>query len=105
MLLEEVVLLDTAPGTEAIVLARERMARLWMRTTGEVADDRTVSGLVGALAAERNRWSGEKGTEDAVRLLGVGEHPVPQDIPAPELAAWTMVTNAILSSDPAIVKD
>ncbi len=28
LLLEEVVLLDTAPGTEAIVLARERMARL-----------------------------------------------------------------------------
>lgn len=28
VLLEEVVLLDTAPGTEAIVLARERMARL-----------------------------------------------------------------------------
>jgi len=28
VLLEDVVLLDTAPGTEAIVLARERMARL-----------------------------------------------------------------------------
>ncbi|MBT9494695.1 MAG: RNA polymerase sigma factor [Paucibacter sp.] len=28
VLLEEVVLLDVAPGTEAIVLARERMARL-----------------------------------------------------------------------------
>ena len=28
VLLEEVVLLDAAPGTEAIVLARERMARL-----------------------------------------------------------------------------
>ena len=84
---------------------RERVARLWMRTTGEVADERTVSELVGALAAERNRWNGEQGTLDAAKLLAVGEHPVPADIPAPELAAWTMVTNAILSSDPAIVKD
>jgi hypothetical protein len=70
-----------------------------------VADERTVSELVGALAAERNRWNGEQGTLDAAKLLAVGEHPVPADIPAPELAAWTMVTNAILSSDPAIVKD
>jgi hypothetical protein len=84
---------------------RARVARLWMRATGEAADDRKASELAGALQAERNRWGSERGTADAARLLAVGEHPLPADIPAPELASWTMLSNAILASDPAIVKD
>jgi hypothetical protein len=84
---------------------RARVARLWLRTTGEVADDRTASELAGALEAERRRWGTGEGGADAAKLLAVGEHPLPADIPAPELASWTMLTNAILASDPAIVKD
>jgi hypothetical protein len=38
-------------------------------------------------------------------MLAVGESPVPQDIPAPELASWTMLCNALMSSDRVIVKD
>jgi hypothetical protein len=84
---------------------RARVARLWLCTTGEVADDRTASELAGALEAERRRWGTGEGGADAAKLLAVGEHPLPADIPAPELASWTMLTNAILASDPAIVKD
>jgi hypothetical protein len=38
-------------------------------------------------------------------MLAVGETPVPADIAPGELASWTMLTNAILASDRAIVKD
>ena len=41
----------------------------------------------------------------ALKMLAVGESPVPQDIPAPELASWTMLCNALMSSDRVIVKD
>ncbi len=43
--------------------------------------------------------------EDAAKLVAVGESAVPTDIPAPELAAWTLVANAVLASDATIVKD
>jgi len=88
------------PGDE-----RARLARLWMRTTGHVADDHVTGELAEALAAERARWGSESGAEDARKMLAVGESPVPQDIPAPELASWTMLCNALMSSDRVIVKD
>jgi hypothetical protein len=56
-------------------------------------------------AAERVRWGSETGAADARKMLAVGESPVPQDIPAPELASWTMLCNALMSSDRVIVKD
>jgi hypothetical protein len=57
-----------------------------------------------ALAAERLRWGGT-GAADAEKLVAVGEAPVRAGIPASEVAAWTMVSHAILASDLAIVKD
>jgi hypothetical protein len=56
------------------------------------------------LAAERTRWAGP-GAEDAAKLLSVGESPVPADLDRSELASWTMIANAVLASDPVIVKD
>jgi hypothetical protein len=43
--------------------------------------------------------------DDAEKLLDVGEARNSADIPAPELAAWTMLANAVLSSDATIIKD
>ncbi len=83
---------------------RARLGRLWQRVTGHPADDGTVAALADALAAERTRWSGP-GEEDARKLVATGEAPVPADLPAPELASWTMISNAVLASDAAIVKD
>jgi len=83
---------------------RTRLGRLWQRVTGQPADAGTVDALAGALAAERARWGGD-GAEDARKLVATGEAPVPADLPAPELASWTMISNAVLASDAAIVKD
>ena len=83
---------------------RARLARLWMRVTGQPADEARVSMLAEALSAERLRWGGT-GTADAQKLVDVGEAPARPGLPAPEVAAWTMVAHAILASDGAIVKD
>lgn len=83
---------------------RARLARLWTRVTGHPADDARVSVLAEALAAERLRWGGT-GAADAEKLVAVGEAPARAGIPASEVAAWTMVSHAILASDLAIVKD
>jgi len=59
VLLEEVVLLDTAPSTEAVVLARERMARLALgvgrltERTREIFIANRVDGLPPAEIAKR----------------------------------------------------
>jgi hypothetical protein len=84
---------------------RARIARLWMRVTGRVLDDRELTDISEALTAERARWGSEAGQADARTLLAVGDSPVPADIAPAELASWTMICNALLSSDPVIVKD
>jgi hypothetical protein len=84
---------------------RARIARLWMRVTGRVLDDRELTDISEALTAERARWGSEAGQTDARTLLAVGDSPVPADIAPAELASWTMICNALLSSDPVIVKD
>lgn len=84
---------------------RARIARLWMRVTGRVVDDRVLNDVTEALAAERARWDTAEGRLDAQKLLAVGASPVPADITPAELASWTMICNALLSSDPVIVKD
>ena len=43
--------------------------------------------------------------EAAAALIAVGESMAPEDIKPQELAAWTMLANAVLCSDAAIVKD
>jgi hypothetical protein len=55
------------------------------------------------LARNRERYTAAPA--DAEKLVSVGTAPRSADIAAPELAAWTMLVNAILSSDGTIVKD
>ena len=83
---------------------RARLARLWLRSTGSVATPAALDAMQATLAAERTRWAGP-GAEDAAKLLSVGESPVPADLDRSELASWTMIANAVLASDPVIVKD
>ncbi|MGA0559426.1 DUF1553 domain-containing protein [Larkinella sp. VNQ87] len=40
----------------------------------------------------------------ATELLSVGEYPIAKEIPASELAAWTVVTSTIMNVDEAIIK-
>ncbi len=41
----------------------------------------------------------------AKKAINFGESPPPQDVPEPELAAWTLVANLILNLDEAIVRN
>ncbi len=46
----------------------------------------------------------EEDSEDARKLLATGEAPVDEDLPAPELAAWTMMANQLMNLDEALNK-
>ena len=46
----------------------------------------------------------EEDSEDAGKLLATGEVPVDEDLPAPELAAWTMMANQLMNLDEALNK-
>ena len=85
------------------VTDRARIDRLYRRTTGTTPSVRTAHALKDALRAYRERY--EAAPEDARARVAVGEAPVPADIPESELASWTLLANALLSSDAAIVKD
>ena len=86
------------PGDE-----RARIERLFRRATGTHPSATMLSRMEAMLAENRARYSAKP--DDAEKLLDVGEHKSSASIPAPELAAWTMLANAVLSSDATIVKD
>jgi hypothetical protein len=43
--------------------------------------------------------------EAAAKLIAVGESPVPQDLPASELAAYTLVANLLLNLDETVTRN
>lgn len=80
-----------------------RLDSLYARCTGNSPSPRLALALRASLAAHRERY--RAAPDDAARLLAVGASPRPKGPAAEEIAAWTLVANAILSSDAAIVKD
>ncbi|MFM7051941.1 MAG: PSD1 and planctomycete cytochrome C domain-containing protein [Planctomycetota bacterium] len=80
-----------------------RMRELFRRATGEDPSENARAAMQATL--ERNRERYRAAPEDAMKLVEVGEAPRAEGIDAPELAAWTMLANAVLSSDATIVKD
>ncbi|MFM7133817.1 MAG: PSD1 and planctomycete cytochrome C domain-containing protein [Planctomycetota bacterium] len=86
------------PGDDAA-----RIAALFRRATGERPSPSMLEAMQGTLARFRERFGGAP--DDAMKLVAVGEAPRAADLDAAELAAWTMLANAVLSSDATIVKD
>ena len=82
---------------------RDAIVELYRLCTGETPSPRIARSLLDAVRAYRERY--EASPEEAKMLLEVGDSPTSTDLPAPELAAWTMLANAILASEPVIVKD
>jgi hypothetical protein len=66
-------------------------------TSGEVAD------LLQLLAAERGEFSAAAARASA--LVRLGESPVPANIDAVELAAWTVVSNLLLNLDEVMSRE
>lgn len=71
-------------------LAARRLADEELRTCGEVLRD-----LRSTYAAD---------PEAAARLVSVGASPPPDDLAAPELAAWTMLANMLMNLDEVVTK-
>ena len=79
-----------------------RIQWLFVRLAGRLADDRELAILKELLTGQRTEFASDP--ENATKLAGVGETPVPKEVPVAELAAVTVVTQAILSSDATIWK-
>ncbi len=86
------------PGSDG-----DRLHSLYVRCTGGTPSPAVDRALHEALTAHRARY--EAAPQEAQALVHTGQAPCPQDIPPPELAAWTLVANSILASDASIVKD
>ena len=89
--------LQEAEGDEA------RLTLMTRRCLGEAPDTDEMAVLKDALTHFRKRYA--RAPEDAKALLTQGEHPLPDQYDASELAAWMLVGSAILSLDEAIVRD
>ncbi len=78
----------------------ERLRLGFRLVTARVPTERECTILEENLAAQRARYTANP--EAAKKLLAVGESPVPTDVPAPELAAYTMMANLLLNLDEAL---
>jgi len=92
-------------GARTIGAAQDDAARLrWLFLTAASREPSVAeqAALLDGLTQFRTRF--EQSPSDAAKLLAVGMAPQPEGVSPSELAAWTMVSNAMLSSDAAIVK-
>ncbi len=82
---------------------RARIELLYRRATGVHPSDNARMLMEAVLAENRARY--QAAPSDAMQLLSVGSSARVEDLDAAELAAWTMLANAVLTSDATIVKD
>jgi hypothetical protein len=71
--------------------------------TGRSPCDSECTVLEESLAAQRAHYNAD--IEAARKTISVGESPVPDDVPPPELAAYTMVANLILNLDEVLTRN
>jgi hypothetical protein len=81
----------------------ERLAYGFRLVTARVPAEGERTVLSEALKAQRSRYDAD--AEAARKAIGVGDSPAPSDVPAPELAAYTMVANLLLNLDAAVTKN
>jgi hypothetical protein len=82
---------------------RARLELLFRRATGTRPSEAAVARMSETLAANRARYKATP--SDAETLVAVGAAPRAEGIDVSELAAWTLLANAVLSSDGTIIKD
>ncbi|MEY4674416.1 MAG: hypothetical protein RL148_2200 [Planctomycetota bacterium] len=81
---------------------RARLENGYRSTTGQQPGDTEMAALEGALDAFRERYRDDEAA--ARTLVEVGERPA-ATLPPTEVAAWTMVCNALLNLDATICVD
>jgi hypothetical protein len=77
----------------------------WMVRTvlAREAEPTEIDLLARALADHRLRYAADAAA--AAKLLAVGESRPPTHLPAPELAAWTLVANTVLNLDETLTRN
>jgi hypothetical protein len=108
VLWNDVQFVEAARGTAARTLSgasddAARLVLLFRLCTGRTLDEARREALAEALADFRARYASSGA--DAASLVELGASPVPEGLAKEELAAWTMLASAVMSSDAAIVKN
>jgi hypothetical protein len=71
--------------------------------TARTPSEKECAILAESLAAQRAHYCAD--SEAARKVISVGESPVPDDVPVPDLAAYTMVANLLLNLDEVVTKN
>lgn len=77
-----------------------KLTTMFRRCTSRAPAPDELAALREALTAFRERYSSD--AQAAAKLVEIGESMTPTELDARELAAWTMVANALLNLDAAI---
>jgi hypothetical protein len=81
----------------------ERLRYGFQLVTARKPNEKEQAVLAETLTAERSRYYADP--EAAKKAITVGESPVPNDVPAPDLAAYAMMANLLLNLDEAVTKN
>ena len=87
----------TEPGDDA-----SRLKSLFRRCTARAPESEELAAATRTLVAFRERY--QQAPEDAAKLIDVGESPALPGLPPPELAAWTMMANAMMNLSEALTQ-
>lgn len=82
---------------------QERVRQLFLRCVGREAEPAEQERMLAGLAAFRKEFQAQSNSAEA--LLQVGEAPLADGAEKTELAAWTLLANAILNLDETITID
>ena len=82
---------------------RERVAWAFELATSRRPEDREVLVLAGLLDQHVTHFNSDP--DAARKLLAVGQRPIPGDLNAPELAAWTSVARVLLNLHEGVTRD
>jgi hypothetical protein len=95
-------LAERAPDGAPPLDDAQRLTVMFRRCTGRRPDARALELLAARLTEFRRRY--EAAPTDAEKLIKVGMAPVSRDVPLPELAAWTLIANAMLNLDATVCR-
>lgn len=80
-----------------------RIAQMFLQCTSRTPEEPEAARLAAALNGFREGFKSD--VEAAEKLLAIGEAPRLGEVPSAELAAWTMLANALLNLDETITVD
>ncbi len=81
---------------------KDRVAFMFRLATSRKIQEDELNKLVDFFKEEKSKF--EQSPDDANSFLAIGEYPQKELLPAPEMAAYTIIANAIMNLDETITK-